>query len=169
MGSSGVLELLVGIIAAAMVFQALCVLIFVMSFRSYFARLETMVTQVTHDIQPVLISARDILVEGREKVKIVSANVIEITGMVKDQVTRLDALVTEGSERARVQMVRIDQLVADTVIRVEDTTEAVQRNVLGPIREITALLMGLRTGLDVLFRRNKTSVDHATQDEELFI
>jgi hypothetical protein len=88
---------------------------------------------------------------------------------VKGQVTRLDGLVTEASERARMQLVRIDQLVADTVIRVEDTTEAIQSHVLGPIREITALLMGLRTGLEVLFRRNKTSVERATQDEELFI
>jgi ribosomal protein S28E/S33 len=169
MESNTILVVLVGIIALAMIVQCLCVLIFVLSFRSYFARLETLFTQLAHDIQPVLISARDILVEGRDKVKIISANVIEITEMVKDQVTRLDGLVTEASERARIQLVRIDQLVADTIIRVEDTTEAIQRNVLGPIREIAALLVGLRTGLDVLFRRNKTSVEHATQDEELFI
>ena len=169
MESSTILEVLVGIIAAAMVFQSLCVLIFVLSFRKYCERLETLFRQVAHDIQPVLISARDILVEGRDKVKIISATVIEITGMVKDQVTRLDGLVTEASERARMQMVRVDQLVADTVIRVEETTEAIQRNVLGPIREISALLAGLRTGLDFLFRRNKTSVEQATQDEELFI
>ena len=169
MEPSTVLIVLVGIIAMAMIVQCLCVVIFVMSFRSYFTRLEVLFSQVAHDIQPVLVSARDILVEGRDKVKIISASVIEITATVKDQVTRLDGLVTEASERARVQMIRIDQLVADTVIRVEDTTEAIQRNVLGPIREITALLVGLRTGLDVLFRRNKTSVDHATQDEELFI
>jgi ribosomal protein S28E/S33 len=169
MEPSGVLELLVGIIAAAMVFQALCVLIFVLSFRNYFARLETLLTQMTHDMQPVLVAARDILVEGRDKVKIISANVIEITAMVKDQVTRLDGLVTDASERARMQLIRVDQLVADTVVRVEETTESIQRNVLGPIREIAALLVGLRTGLDFLFRRNKTSVEQATQDEELFI
>ena len=169
MESSTILVVLVGIIALAMIVQCLCVLIFVLSFRSYFARLETLFSQLAHDIQPVLVSARDILVEGRDKVKIISANVIEITVMVKSQVTRLDGLVTEASERARMQLVRIDQLVADTVIRIEDTTEAIQHNVLGPIREITALLVGLRTGLDVLFRRNKTSVEQATQDEELFI
>jgi ribosomal protein S28E/S33 len=159
MDSSTILEVLVGIIALAMVIQSLCVLIFVLSFRKYCERLETLCRQV----------ARDILVEGRDKVKIISANVIEITVMVKDQVTRLDGLVTEASERARMQLVRIDQLVADTVIRVEETTEAIQRNVLGPIREITALLVGLRTGLDFLLRRKKTSVENATQDEELFI
>jgi hypothetical protein len=169
MNSSTLLEVLVGIIAAAMVIQSLCVVIFVLIFRSYFGRLEAVFTLLAHDIQPVLVSARDILVEGRDKVKIISANLIEITEMVKDQVTRLDGLVTEASERARMQLVRIDQLVADTVIRIEDTTEAIQHNVLGPIREITALLVGLRTGLDVLFRRNKTSVEQATQDEELFI
>ena len=169
MESSTILVVLVGIIALAMVVQCFCVLIFVLSFRNYCERLDTLFRQLAHDIQPVLVSARDILVEGRDKVKIISANVIEITVMVKGQVTRLDGLVTEASERARMQLVRIDQLVADTVIRIEDTTEAIQRNVLGPIREITALLMGLRTGLDVLFRRNKTSVEQATQDEELFI
>ena len=169
MESSTVLLVLVGIIALAMVVQCFCILFFALTVRSYLGRMENLLTQVAHDVQPVLISARDILVEGRDKVKVISANVIEITVMVKGQVTRLDGLVTEASERARMQLVRIDQLAADTVVKIEETTEAIQHNVLGPIREITALLVGVRTGLDVLFRRNKTSVDHATQDEELFI
>ena len=66
-------------------------------------------------------------------------------------------------------MIRVDQLLSNTVARVEETTETIQRNVLAPIREISAILAGVRTALDYLRHRNKTRVERATQEEELFI
>jgi len=64
---------------------------------------------------------------------------------------------------------RIDQLVTDSVSRVQETGEAVRTSIMAPVREISAVLSGVRTTLDFLFRRNKTGMDHATEDEELFI
>ncbi len=169
MQSGTVLTVLVAIIALAMIVQMLAVVLLVMEFRSRYDRMEALVSQISHDILPVLISAKDLLTESREKVTIISINVIEITTAVKAQVTRLDGLLTEASERARLQLIRLDDLVSDTVGRVEETTQTIQKSVLGPIREITAILVGVRTSLDFLLKRNRRSVEHVTQDEELFI
>ena len=74
------------------------------------------------------------------------------------------------SDRLRLQVIRLDQLLSNTVARVEETTELVQHNVLKPIRELSAILAGVRTGLDFLLRRNKSRADRpATQEEEMFI
>ena len=176
MNSGSVLAVLVGIIALVMIIQSIAILILVLNLRKTFERLEMLLTQFARDVQPVLASAREFLVDGKEtmnaisaKVNAISANVLEISGIVKDQVTRLDGLLTEASERARAQLLRVDDLLADTVTHIEETGQIVRRAVVAPVREITAILSGVRTTLDIFFRRNKRGVDHATQDEELFI
>lgn len=176
MESGTVLTVLVGIIALAMILQSIAVLTFIMSFRKSVDRIEASVTQVSRDLQPVLQSAREFLIEGKEqvnaisaKVNAISANVLEISSTIKGQVHRVDELLVEGSERARMQLVRVDELISDTIMGVQDTGEMVRRAVLAPVREITAILSGVRTAVDVLFRRDKRRMDHAPQDEELFI
>ena len=89
--------------------------------------------------------------------------------MARDQVARLDALVTETAERALLQIERVDILVSDTVERVQETTMAVQSTILKPVREINGVVSGVRAALSALAHRNRASVDHATQDEEMFI
>ncbi len=176
MGSESLLSVLVAIIAAAMILQSIVVLLFVLSIRKSLQHMEALLAQLTQDIQPVLQSAREFLTERKEKfnaifsmVSAISANVLEISSVVKGQVGRLDGLLTEAGDRARLQLIRVDELLADTVTRVEETGQVVQRAVLAPVREITAILTGVRTTLDIFFRRNKRGVEHATQDEELFI
>jgi hypothetical protein len=56
------------------------------------------------------------------------------------------------------------------VEKVETTTDYVQKGVLGPIREISAVAKGVRSGLEFLLsHRRVTNVSEATQDEQLFI
>jgi hypothetical protein len=56
------------------------------------------------------------------------------------------------------------------VEKVETTADTVQKGVLGPIQEVSAVVKGVRSGLEFLFsRRRVTNVSEATQDEQLFI
>jgi hypothetical protein len=170
MDSGMVTAIFVGVIAAAMIVVAIAAMIFVLSFRKYCDRLEATVNQITRDVQPVLVSAREAIAEGREKVNAISANVIDITNNIRGQVARVDTLLTDASERAKVQVARIDQMLTDTVSRVEETGQAVRQSVMTPVREVSAILTGVRTSLDVLFhRQQRVAVEQATQDEELFI
>jgi hypothetical protein len=128
-----------------------------------------MVEQVSRNVEPVLQASRELLVEGREKIASVTANLNEISQIAKDQMVRLDGLVKDTTERAHMQVVRLDHLVGDTMNRVEETTEAIQQGVLGPVREVAAVVAGVRTTLDFLFHRSRKTVERATHDEELFI
>ena len=56
-----------------------------------------------------------------------------------------------------------------TVERVQETTAAVQHTILKPVREVNGVVSGVRAAISVLARGNRASVDHATQDEEMFI
>ena len=49
------------------------------------------------------------------------------------------------------------------------TTIEVQTGVLQPMRELSALLVGLGRTIEMLFGRNRKPIDRAYQDEEMFI
>ena len=155
-----------------LVVQAFALVMLAFAFRKWSTRMEALLTLVegaVRNTEPVLQATRELVVESREKLNLVSQNIVEISQLAKNQVSRVDALTAEVSDRLRVQIVRVDQLVSNTVARVEETTETIQRNVLTPVREISAILIGVRTALEFLLRRNKTRVERATQEEELFI
>ena len=118
---------------------------------------------------PVLDSARSLVDDARPKIQEMLARAAEITASARDQMARLDALVTETSDCVRVQIERIDVVVGDAVNRVQETTAAVQSTILKPVREVNGVISGVRAALSTLARGNRASVDHATQDEEMFI
>ena len=64
----------------------------------------------------------------------------------------------------------MDEMVTGLVDKVEHTAATVERSVLAPIGEISAIMKGVRSGLEFLFsHRRVTNVSEATQDEQLFI
>jgi len=57
----------------------------------------------------------------------------------------------------------------DTMTRVQQTVGVVQRGVVTPVREIHGIISGIRTAISHLSRRGRTTVEHVTSDEEMFI
>ena len=157
------------VVAAALVIQSIAVFLLVVALRKWLQRTSDALEDLNRKITPVATTASEMLTESREKIQAISSNIADITQQVKSQVGRVDAFLTDTSERARLQVVRLDQLISNTMSRVDETTEIIQNSVVGPVRELSAILAGVKTALDVLFRRNKSAVDRVTHDEELFI
>jgi ABC-type transporter Mla subunit MlaD len=132
-------------------------------------RLEEKVGPVADKAGPILDSAKAMMDDARPKIQDMIARADEIVVSARDQMTRLESLVTEASDSARLQIERIDLVVSDTMDRVQETTAAVQSTILKPVREVNGVVSGLRAAISTLARGNRASVDHATQDEEMFI
>ena len=161
--------LLASLMVAVLVAQTILMLIFVIAFRSWCVRTEALLEQITRNLDPVLKASQELLTDAREKLASVTANLHEISQLAKNQVVRLDGFVTDATDRAHLQIIRLDELVGDTIHRVEETTDAIQKGVLGPVREISAVVAGVRTALVFLMNRNRKTIERATQDEEMFI
>ena len=101
-----------------------------------------------------------------EKIGTISLNLLDVT---KQQLLKVDDLVTDASIRAKVQMQRAEMVLDDTMTRVQSTVSVVQRGVLRPIREVHGVLSGVRTAVQHFGRASRSTVDHATSDEEMFI
>jgi len=87
----------------------------------------------------------------------------------KSQLVKLDAVITDASGRALVQLERAEMVVDDTVTRVHDSVAAVHNGIMKPIREVQGVATGVRTAISVFMRGGRPSVAQATQDDEMFI
>ncbi len=94
-----------------------------------------------------------------------SSSILDVT---KQQLTKVDDLLTDASTRAKVQMERAEMVMDDTMTRVQQTVSIVQSGVIRPVREVQGVLAGIRTTISHLGKPRPT-VDHATSDEEMFI
>jgi hypothetical protein len=55
------------------------------------------------------------------------------------------------------------------VEQAEQVGDAMKRAAMRPVREANGIAAGISAAVSTLVRGRKSSVDHATQDEELFI
>ena len=92
-----------------------------------------------------------------------------ILDTTKQQLVKVDELITDASTRAKVQMERAEMVLDDTMGRVQQTVSFVQSGVVRPVREVQGIVTGIRTALTHLGRGGRPTVDHATADEEMFI
>ena len=109
-------------------------------------------------------------IEGAEKhIEKIGATSNEILNTTKQQVAKIDVLLTDATTRAKVQLERAEMVLDDSMGRAQETVSIIQRSILRPVREINGLVVGLRTSLAYLGRGSRPTVDHATADEEMFI
>lgn len=125
-------------------------------------------TLVTAVLQIVL------LVAAANLVKRVSRFVDFIESEVKPILGSIDAIARDASRVASLaaaQVERADQLLSNTVARIEHTLSTVQSLVVGALREGNALMMGIRAVMAAIraFQRRQSTRRRAEDDEALFI
>jgi hypothetical protein len=107
--------------------------------------------------------------ETRAVAAAISVTTQEISGLALHQANQISETMDQATLALARQVAELDHLVTRTQRRIEGTTIEVQETVLEPIREVSALLSGLKRMLEVLFHRGRKPIDQAYQDEELFI
>ena len=128
------------------------------------------VGQVVDKVGVVLSTANRILEDSRPRIAEISVETLAIAKTGREQVERLGDLLHDASDRARHRLEQIDQTVESTVGQVEQVGDSVKRAVMKPVREVNGLAAGLSAAVSTLVHGSrKSSVDSATQDEEMFI
>jgi hypothetical protein len=158
----GLMTLFVALTAIAIITQAgVLIAIYLMS-----KRLSDQVERFMRDTREMMTPVRSIA----ENLSVASANFVEIGLSARDQFRRVEAMVADTGEALHVQLARFDRVSQDLMDRINETAEIVQDSVVRPAREVAALAKGLSRGFGAfLFRKTRSTVDQARQDEELFI
>jgi hypothetical protein len=100
----------------------------------------------------------------------------QLADEVHREIRPLVARATEVADEARraaalagQQVERVDRLLYDVSQRVTDTAEVLQRTVVGPIREGSAILAGLKAGFEALRGVRSSRSARVEDDDALFI
>lgn len=155
------LTFFVVVTAIAVVVQAFCLVSIMLSFNRLSSRVERFMSEVRELMVPV----RSI----SENLRVASGNLVEIGLSARDQFRRVEAMVTTTGEALTVQLERFDRVSQNVMDRINETVEIVQESIVRPAREVAALAKGLTGFGSFFFRRGRSTVDQARQDEELFI
>jgi hypothetical protein len=160
----------VAVITAAFTVQAGIMVALYLAVRKSSTRMEMLATEVKSKAVPLLESAHSVVTDLRPKIDQIVENVSQSTSLVREQMHRLDATVNDALDRTRLQIIRADEMVSRTLDKVEETTEAVHRTVVSPIRRASGLYQGITAGLEYfLGRRRRGRESVGVPQDELFI
>ncbi len=160
-----VLTIFVAVAAIALLIQAISLIGMFLLARQIRTRLFAIWPQVQE-----IVGITKKTAQGAEKhINAIGSTSVSLLNMSKQQLGKVDELLSDASTRAKVQMERAEMVLDDTMTRVQSTVSVVQRGVLRPIREVHGVLSGVRTAIQHLGRNSRSTVDHATSDEEMFI
>lgn len=122
---------------------------------------------------PLLETISGLVTTNAPKINVILDNAMAASTTAKQQVDRLDTTVTDIVDRARLQVIRVDELVTRTMDRVEETTDLVHHTVISPVKALAGVLSGVTTTANLLFggkrRRPSRGPRNGGPEEEMFI
>jgi hypothetical protein len=156
--------LFTAVTAAGVVMQALVLLGMLIAVKAAMARLDEVTKQAQEHALPALVTARHLLDEVSPKLKVAAQNVLEVSHTLRHESTHVSGAVDELLKKAEGQIERVDEMVTGTLDSIAYATSTVQRAVATPMRQVGAVLSGLRAGFDVLRSRDRNS--HGAAEDE---
>ncbi|MCI0356369.1 MAG: hypothetical protein L0099_15225, partial [Acidobacteria bacterium] len=140
------LTIFIAVTALAVLIQMGILIGMFLTMRKTSARVEALADEVNRRGLPVLDSLHTILLESRVNVGNITSNLAVATADIQKQVAHMNEVLDDVVDRARLQVIRGDQIVGRTLDKVEETTEMVHDTVLSPVRRQSALMEGLSAG-----------------------
>src|ERR1039458_213387 len=117
----------------------------------------------------IMDTAGQIINDTRPRIAEVSSEVAGIARSGREQMERIGNVLHDATGRAHNRLEQIDQAVDNTVEQIGQLGDAVKRAAMRPVREVNGLAAGISAAVSSLVKGRKSSVDSATQDEEMFI
>jgi len=120
-------------------------------------------------IESIIGASRRTVEQAEQHLDSIGSSSVAILDVTKQQLVKVDELLTDAGMRAKVQLERAEMVLDDTMTRVQETVGVVQRGVLTPVRGLYGVITGIRTAFSHLGRGGRPTVEHVTSDEEMFI
>jgi hypothetical protein len=132
-----------------------------------------MVNDLHTRMGPILTRTQILLDDTQPKITSLVDDASHVVYLARVQAQKMDKIFTEASDRLRGQLVRADRILSGTLEAVEDAGTQVRRSFLGPVQKVSAIVHGIKIGLDVLRSRRSHSESSGDgleqQEDELFI
>lgn len=167
---SGWLEAFIVVATIAIVIQMAILLAMFLQLRNAIGTFTRIAQQLQARMDPILLRTNRILEDSEERLASIMGDGAEIARIARGQAQKVDRVFTDMVERLRIQVVRADHILTGALEVIEETGTAFRSRVWKPVHQASAVLKGIKAGLEFIRSgRRPESSDAATQDEELFI
>ena len=157
--------------AAAILLQAAILVAIFLQMRRTTDRMERFTADLESRLTPILTRVQILLEDTQPKITEMVADAAHVVYLARAQAQKVDRVFTEASDRLRGQLVRADRIVTGALEAVEDAGSKFSHNVWRPVRQVSALMQGIKVGIDLLRSRRgrRRPEEPLEQEEELFI
>ncbi|HLZ92754.1 MAG TPA: DUF948 domain-containing protein [Candidatus Acidoferrum sp.] len=157
--------------AVAILIQAAILVAMFLQMRRTMDRMERFTADLESRLSPILSRVQLLLDDTQPKISEMVADAAHVVYLARAQAQKVDRVFTEASDRLRGQLVRADRILTGALETIEDAGSKFSHNVWKPVQKVSALMQGIKVGIDLLRSRrgNRRPEGPLEQEEELFI
>jgi hypothetical protein len=176
-GAAGVgmqtwIAVFVVVAAVAILFQAAILTALFFQMRRSMERLDRFTGDLQSRVGPILSRVQILLDDTQPKISEMVADAAHVVYLTRGQAQKMDRIITEASDRLRGQLVHADRILTGALETVEEAGTHFRRGLWRPVQKVSAVVTGIKVGLDLLRSRrgsSGSSGESAEHEEELFI
>src|ERR1700722_10791378 len=141
------------IAAIAIVFQACMLTAMFLQMKRTMERVERLTDNLETRVGPILTRVQIFLEDTQPKISEMVADAAHVVYLARAQAQKVDRVFTEASDRLRGQLVRADRILTGALEAMEDAGSKFSHNVWRPVQKVSALMQGIKVGIDLLRAR----------------
>ena len=123
------------------------------------------INRVVNDLHsrmgPILTRTQMLLDDTQPKISSLVDDASHIVYLARGHAQKMDRILTDATDRLRGQLVHADRILTGTLEAVEDAGVKLKRNFWGPVQKASAMVQGIKVGLDVLRSRRGSATKRA--------
>ncbi len=161
------------IVAIALIVQVSILIGLFLQTRRTMKQVEDSISDLNRKVSPILTRVQILLEDTQPKISTMVSDAAHIVYLARGQAQKVDRVFTDATDRMRGQLVRADRILTGTLEAVEEAGSQFKHSFWQPVRKASALVQGIKVGIDLLrsrraqsSRRNEEPSEH---EEELFI
>lgn len=123
-------------------------------------------------VGPILTRLQILLEDTQPRISDMVSDAAHLVYIARNQAQKVDRIFTDAADRLRGQLVHADRILTGTLEAVEDAGAQFRRSFFGPMQKASALVQGIKVGLDFLRSRRRGNPSREApveQEDELFI
>ena len=167
------LEVFSIIAAIALVIQVVILTLLFFELKRTSESTNRLVADLQSRVGPILTRVQILLDDTQPKISNMVNDASHIVYLARGQAQKVDRVFTDAGDRLRGQLVHADRILTGTLEAVEDAGAKFSHSFWRPMQKASALVQGIKVGLDLLRSRRKRNSGgdepREHQEEELFI
>ncbi len=156
------LTIFIAVTAGAVVLQMLILAAMYFTMAKLSTHLKSAADEVKTHVLPLVENAKalqsdikKIVETSAPKIELVLDNSAAITTTAHAGLGRVENTLNDVLDRARLQVIRVDEMVTRAMDTVEDTTEKVAHTVTSPVKHASGVVQGISAGLSTYFGQGR--------------